>query len=101
MRTPILIHALTMATVHAMVETSRHPKVVLVAEVPRPTTAELFEAMVIAEMSQKKRTKFMIEIPFRDAMESKLGVSTFRKESQPFAQFAKNPSKRSINKRHR
>lgn len=83
-----------------MVEASRSQKLAFVAEVPRPTTAELFEAMVISDMAKEKRTKFLIEIPCRDMMEPRLGPSTFRKASAPFAQFAKEPSRKQRNRKH-
>lgn len=83
-----------------MVEASCKDGTVVVAEVPRPTLAEAFEAMVMAGMAKEKRDKFLIEIPFRDMMEPKLGPSTFRKASAPFAQFAKEPSKKQRNRRH-
>lgn len=85
-----------------MVEATRSQSIVLVGEPTKspPTLAEAFEAMVITDMAKEKRTKFLIELPFRDMMEPRLGPSTFRKASAPFAQFAKEPSKKQRNKKH-
>lgn len=99
MRTPILMHTLTMGAIHAMVEATRSQNIMVVVDVPRPTSAEIFEAMVLAEMSRKQRDRFVI-VKSRDMLEPRLGPSTFRKASQPFAQFAKEPSKKQRNRKH-
>lgn len=85
-----------------MVEAARSntAPIIVIDSIPQTTPAELLEKVMMSEMVKEKREKFLIEIPFRDMMEPRLGPSTFRKASAPFAQFAKEPSRKQRNRRH-